>query len=384
MDVKQIFSLIKRWLWLLILGSVIGAGIGYYISIRQTPIYQAQARFVILPAAQTTYDYYSYLNNQDLIDTYAQLLTTEELLYQASETLGFPVRKGQATAQQVDDTKFVVLTVKDPDPFKAATIANGLVEIMISQNENLQSVQFSAAEKNLQDRIDQAEEQIATLESQITQMSDEILQSQIESVQIQMDDVQAQVNNLKVDMAQIYPELLAQAEDSVEIDLESLTQEEIAQLTAYQTKLDEITPILELYQEIYTELVVLGQTSGTSNRNQTDLDRLRTTLNLYQQIYISSINNGIVYAKVSQYFCKQSEATSVNNISKDHVVSSLYQGHHCCGNGSKTWACSQSCFCFLQMGNFFLKLIHCWISKPAIYEALVYVLIKPDGLIKIR
>jgi hypothetical protein len=29
MDVKQIFSLIKRWLWLLILGSVIGAGIGY-------------------------------------------------------------------------------------------------------------------------------------------------------------------------------------------------------------------------------------------------------------------------------------------------------------------------------------------------------------------
>jgi len=296
MDVKQIFSLIKRWFWLLILGSVVGAGIGYYISVRQTPIYQAQARFVILPAAQTTYDYYSYLNNQDLIDTYAQLLTTEELLFKASETLGFPVRKGQATAQQVDDTKFVVLTVKDPDPFKAATIANGLVEIMISQNENLQSVQFSAAEKNLQDRIDQAEEQIATLESQITQMSDEILQSQIESVQIQMDDVQAQVNNLKTDIAQIYPGSLV-VEDIAKIDLESLTEleslsaEDIAQLTAYKTKLDEITPILELYQEIYTQLVVLGQTTGTSDRSGTDLDRLNTTLNLYQQIYISSINN---------------------------------------------------------------------------------------------
>lgn len=223
MDVKQIFSLIRRWLWLLILGSVIGAGIGYYISIRQTPIYQAQARFVILPAAQTTYDYYSYLNNQDLIDTYAQLLTTEELLYQASETLGFPVRKGQATAQQVDDTKFVVLTVKDPDPFKAATIANGLVEIMISQNENMQSVQFEAAEKNLQDRISQAEDQIATLEAQITQMSNVILQSQIESVQIQMDDVQAQVNNLKTDIAQIYPGSLV-VEDIAKIDLESLTE----------------------------------------------------------------------------------------------------------------------------------------------------------------
>jgi len=277
MDVKQIFSLIKRWLWLLILGSVVGAGIGYYISVRQTPIYQAQARFVILPAAQTTYDYYSYMNNQDLIGTYAQLLTTEELLYQASETLGFPVRKGQATASQVGDTKFVVLTVKDTDPFKAATIANGLVEIMISQNENLQSVQFNAAERNLQDRINQAEEQIAALESQITQLSDEVLQKQIESVQIQMDDVQRQVNNLKVDMAQIDPE--------------SEAEEDIIQLAAYQSKLDEITPILELYQQIYTELVVLGQTSGTYTRNPTDLDRLKTTLNLYQQIYVSSINN---------------------------------------------------------------------------------------------
>lgn len=290
MDVKQVFSTIKHWLWLVILGSVIGAGIGYYISIRQTPIYQAQARFVILPAAQTSYDYYSYLNNQDIINTYAQLLTTEELLFQASESLGFPVRKGQATAVQVDDTKFVVLTVKDPDPFKAATIANGLVEIMISQNEILQSVQFKAAENNLLDRIDQAETQIATLEAQITQLSDEILQTQIESVQTQMDDVQAQVNNLKTDMAQIYPESLTQ-DDTAQFDLTSLTQEEIAQLAAYQTKLEEITPILELYQEIYTELVVLGQTTGTTSGSANDLDRLNTTLNLYQQIYISSINN---------------------------------------------------------------------------------------------
>jgi len=52
MDLKQLFSTIKRWLWLVILGCVIGGGIGYYLSIRQTPIYQAQARFVILPAAR--------------------------------------------------------------------------------------------------------------------------------------------------------------------------------------------------------------------------------------------------------------------------------------------------------------------------------------------
>lgn len=277
MDIKQIFATIKHWLWLILLGLVVGGGLGYYLSIRQTPIYQAQARFVILPAAQTTYDYYSYLNNQELISTYAQLLTTEDLLFQASEELGFPVRKGQATASQVNETKFVVLTVKDPDPFKAAVIANGLVKIMIEQNEKLQSVQFETAEKNLQDRVNQADEQIQILEGQITQLSSEVLQKQIETVQTQMNDVQQQINNLRADMAQIDPEF------ATEVDL--------AQLASYQAKIDEIQPILTLYQEIYTQLVVLGQSSGSSDVATTDLDRLRTTLNLYQQIYISSINN---------------------------------------------------------------------------------------------
>lgn len=277
MDIKQIFTTIKHWLWLIILGCVIGGGIGYFISSRQTPIYQAQARFVILPAAQTTYDYYSYLNNQQLISTYAQLLTTEDLLYQASNQLGFPVRKGQATASQVGDTKFVILTVKDPDPFKAAIIANGLVEIMISQNEKLQSVQFEAAEKNLQDRVVQAEEQIRILEKQITQLSGEVLQSQIENVQKQMADVQSQVNNLNADIALIDP------------DSELIEDQE--QLAAYQSKLAEIQPILSLYQDIYTQLVVLGQTPSSSETTPTDLERLKTTLNLYQQIYITSINN---------------------------------------------------------------------------------------------
>ena len=72
MDIKQLFSTFKRWLWLVVLGTIIGGALGYYISNRQTPVYQAQARFVILPAAQTTYDYYSYLNNLNIISTYTQ------------------------------------------------------------------------------------------------------------------------------------------------------------------------------------------------------------------------------------------------------------------------------------------------------------------------
>lgn len=277
MDIKQLFSIFKRWLWLVVLGTIIGGSIGYYLSSRQTPIYQAKARFVILPSAQTTYDYYSYLNNMNIISTYTELLTTEDLLYEASNRLGFPVMKGQATATQVGETKFVVLTVKDADPYKAAVIANGLVDILIDQNVKLQTVQYESAERNLQARVDQAEEQISIIESQITSLSTEILQKQIENVQAQMTDVQSQINALKLDMS----------------DIDPLSQSEVdrARLANDQAKIDELSPILTLYQEIYTQLIVLGRTPDTGEVSSVDLDRLKTTLQLYQQIYISSISS---------------------------------------------------------------------------------------------
>lgn len=277
MDIKQLFSTFKRWLWLVVLGTIIGGALGYYISNRQTPVYQAQARFVILPAAQTTYDYYSYLNNLNIISTYTQLLTTEDLLFEASNSLGFPVMKGQATATQVGETQFVVLTVKDTDPYKAAVIANGLVDILIDQNAKLQTVQFESAERNLQARVDQAEEQIATLEGQITSLSTEILQKQIENVQAQMTDVQSQINTIELDMS--------------EVDPYSTSEVDQARLANDQAKIDELEPILALYQQIYTQLVVLGKTTDTGEASSVDLDRLKTTLQLYQQIYISSINS---------------------------------------------------------------------------------------------
>jgi len=277
MDIKQFFSTIKHWLWLVILGTVVGSMLGYYFSSRQTPIYQSQTKFVILPPAQTTYDYYSYLNSQQLISTYAQLLTTEGFLYEASNRFGFPVLKGQATASQVGETKFVTLTVKDQDPYKAAVIANGLVDILIDQNDKLQTVQFEAAERNLQTRVEQAEEQISTLEGQITSLSTEILQKQIENVQAQMTDVQSQINAIKLDM--------------IEIDPKSQDEGDISRLANYQAKIDELSPILSLYQEIYTQLIVLGKTPDSSQASSTDLDRLKTTLQLYQQIYITSISS---------------------------------------------------------------------------------------------
>ena len=277
MEIKQIINIFRRWLWLLVAGTILGGTLGYYLSNRQTPVYQASTRFVILRAAQTTYDYYSYIDSQQLIATYAQLLTTENLLYQASQELGFPVMKGQASAEQIGDTQFVQLTVRDTDPYKAAAIANGLVKVLIDQNDQLQSVRYDSAEMNLQDRIDNAQEQINLLEKQISELSATAVKDEIAKVQAEMDSVQGQINEIKNQLNQIDPL--------------STLEADVAQREALQARLDELTPILTLYQDIYTQLVVLGETDTSQDLTPTQLDQLKTTLNLYQQIYLNSISS---------------------------------------------------------------------------------------------
>ena len=277
MAIKQFLLAAKRWVWLLLLGTILGAVGGYLFSSRQTPIYQASTRFVVLRAAQTTYDYFSYLDSQQLISTYAQLLSTESLLAQASQELGFPVRKGQATAAQIDDTQFVQLTVKDTDPERAALIANGLVKVLIDQNEQLQSVRYISAEQNLQNRIDEAQQQISVLQTQISEISSATVETQLQSVQTQIEDLQDQITTLNTEIAKI--------------DSEHASDEEIARLSDYQAQLDQLTPVLSLYQQIYTNLVVLKTPAQSETSTSTQLSQLRTTLELYQQIYISSIGS---------------------------------------------------------------------------------------------
>lgn len=279
MELKRYFALARRWFWLGILGLVLGVAGGYLISSRQTPVYQATTRFVILRAAQgSTADYYSYLDSRQLVQTYIQLLTTDKVLDEASAQLGYTVDAGQASAQQVGDTQFAQLTVTDTNPERAADIANVLVTVLIAQNEELQSVRYNSSEKNLQNQIDQVQSQISTLQTQINEISAATVKDQLTQVQAQIDALQSQVTTLQNDITNLqkyrYP-----------------TAEQQAEIIDKQAQLAQLQPLLALYQQVYTNLVVLGQPVDQGANTSTSLNQLQATLNLYQNIYVNLLNN---------------------------------------------------------------------------------------------
>lgn len=291
MDFRQILNIAKRWIWLLVLGALIAGGFGYYISNQETPMYQASTRFVILRAATAGFDYYAFIDFQQLIQTYTQLLSTDALLDQASQELGYSAHGVSANASQIGDTQFMRLTVTHSDPVKAAEVANVLVSVLIDQNELLQSVRYETTERNMQQRADQALEQIELLQAQIDQLSTANVQEQLIQVEGEIDALQEQIIALETEISQL--ETAINQFDPLFATDEQLAQHEAnrSRLSELRAEKNQLTPVLSLYQQIYTNLTVLGRTPDGSSSNSIELSRLQTNLNLYQQIYINSISS---------------------------------------------------------------------------------------------
>ena len=179
MELKEYFRIIKHWAWLLILGMILGGTGGYFASKYQTPVYQASTRVMILRPPQESASDYTYLNAQQLTQTYVQLVTTSPVLEAAATELGYEVRSEQVSVQQIRDTQVIQLTVEDTNPQHVSEVANVLVAKLIEQNDTFQAGRFNSAEASLREQIQQMETQISGLQGVINQISNQNLQDQI-------------------------------------------------------------------------------------------------------------------------------------------------------------------------------------------------------------
>ncbi len=137
MELKLIGQMLRRWSWLLVIGLLVGGGIGYAISIYQTPEYLAGTKILVMEPLGENGSNVNNLNDKELAETYMQLLTTQPILESVSEKVGQTVKKAQIRVTRVRDTGLVEVTVRDTDASRAALTANAIVEVLIDYNEAL-------------------------------------------------------------------------------------------------------------------------------------------------------------------------------------------------------------------------------------------------------
>ena len=286
MELRQYLFIFKRWAWLLIIGALLGMLGGYAGSLYQTPIYQSTTKALISrpPDQRISDPYSSYYDDQQTAITYTQLILTQPVIEMASERLGFPVSAGQINVQQTRDTQIVSVTAEDPNPQRAAGIANTLIQVFIEYNEGLQSSRYQDSEDSIQSQLTQVEGQVASIQAEIDQLSSAGLVEQKQKVETQIADLQNQVTALKVEIVDLQPKAASGWQPTP-----TLTTEQYTSIQEREAQIQQLEPVLKLYQQIYANMLVQGTNNVSSS--DTRLTSLQTNLALYQQIHSNLLNS---------------------------------------------------------------------------------------------
>ena len=261
-----------KWAWLIILCAFLAATAAYLISIMQTPVYEANSLVMVTGATGSQPDTSSsvYLAQQ-LTQTYAQWITTTPVLEGVSSQFGLSTLLATVSAKPIPNTQLMRVTVTDTDPNRTAQIANALVDVLIQQNEQLQAGRYTVTAESIQTQITQVQNQISDLQNQIDQVSAQSLQEQLVQVESQITPLQNEIATLEADIK----------------NLESANAP--TELAQKQARLAQLKPILALYQQVYSNLVVMGKPSGTEVDD--NVVRMQKTIDLYQQIYLQLLSN---------------------------------------------------------------------------------------------
>jgi tyrosine-protein kinase len=175
MELKTYFSIVRRWLWLLLLGPILGGALGLGVSLLTQPVYRASTTLLVsqAPSGQVS-EYTSLLTSERLAQTYAELLVKRPVLEEAIRRQGLSMSPGQlagnVSVELVRNTQLLVLRVDDTDPARAAVLANLIPEVFIELNQAMQESRYAESKDNVAAQLDTINKQIADTQTAIDVM----------------------------------------------------------------------------------------------------------------------------------------------------------------------------------------------------------------------
>jgi len=173
MELKRYLGVLRRWIWLIIIGAIIAGGAAYFISSNMTPIYSARSRYLIdeAPGSSNSNEYSKLLTEQKLAQTYVEIATARPVLEETVIQLRLPLSvnrlRQMVSVSAPIDTQILVIGAEDTDPVRAADIANTVGEVFITQNQARESLRYAEPIGNWQARMLSLNAEIEELESAI-------------------------------------------------------------------------------------------------------------------------------------------------------------------------------------------------------------------------
>lgn len=220
MELRQYFSIIRKWLWLVLLTTMLATAAGYLYSLRITPLYRAQTTILLgrtLEDAQALDSLGSRSNalqsTTDLAQVYALLATQPQILEATAEEVRWPGNWQSLFFKVVarsPGNQMLTISVTDDDPVMAQSLANEVTRQLILQGPI--GTQRSATEgqraflssqlQELQNQIESAQKSLTTLSNQAALESDPLkladLNSRAAALQSRISDSQKNYASLSL------------------------------------------------------------------------------------------------------------------------------------------------------------------------------------------
>ncbi len=202
MDLLEYLNPLRRWWWLLVLGTAVAVGAAFLALRAQPPVYQARTALMIGRAITEANPNYSdiYLTEQ-LANTYADLAQRAPVRKAAMASLGIGWLPGYSV-QLVPNTQLLEIKVTAGDPVLAQAAADALARELIAQSPTEGNTEVQQRQGFVTAQLDELEVGIRDTQDEIAKLQAELAgmlsareiadaQSQIAALRSKLYDLQA-------------------------------------------------------------------------------------------------------------------------------------------------------------------------------------------------
>ncbi len=204
MELKQYWSIVWKWMWLIVLATGIAGFSSYWATRGAAPIYVASTTLMVGQSIQSlnpnSSDIYT---SQQLATTYLQIVKTDPVLQGAIDTLELRMSPEQlgsmVNANIIQGTQLIQISVVDVNPRRAQALANEVAHQLILQTPSAKANDTSGRQAFIQKQVDELQTKIQDAHTQIQDLQNSV---QVTASAREIADKQQQISTLQGQMNQ--------------------------------------------------------------------------------------------------------------------------------------------------------------------------------------
>jgi non-specific protein-tyrosine kinase len=175
MELREYWAVIRKYLWIILLTTLVGGGAAFYVTYTMPSSYRAHTTLEMDPSAGSlgnpsqaySYLYYNTRLVEQAVQGFSTKMSAPQFREEVMDRLGLEQMGGSIQIRHVEETSFVRITAESGDPALAQALANTAAQVLIDTETSRQQARMQEALDDLEDEIQTLETNVANAREQL-------------------------------------------------------------------------------------------------------------------------------------------------------------------------------------------------------------------------